>query len=260
MGCGFSAIIDRSGKGALNPSFAVVIPVFNHGRTVTDMALRCVAMGFSVFVVDDGSDDLDETTLYGRAGVRFLRHRTNRGKGAALMTGFRAAEAAGFSWAVTLDADGQHRPEDAAGLIAAVPPGTRPVIVGCRQQMLDAGAPWTSRFGRGFSNFWIRRAGGPRTSDTQSGYRIYPLPEVMDLGVRAGRYQFELEVLVKAHWYGIPVIEAPVSVIYPPEGGRISHFHPFFDFMRNTGMFARLIVQRVFGRRPKPLLSRHPGG
>ena len=244
----------------MNPLFAVVIPVFNHGRTVTDMVRRCLALGFSVFVVDDGSDDLDETSFHGQAGVHVMRHRTNLGKGAALMTGFRAAAAAGFAWAVTLDADGQHRPDDVAGLIAAIPPGMRPVIVGCRQEMLDAGAPWTSRFGRGFSNFWIRRAGGPRTSDTQSGYRIYPLPEVMDLGVRSGRYQFELEVLVKARWNGIAVIEAPVSVIYQPEGGRISHFHPFFDFMRNTAVFARLIVQRVFGCRPKAYLSRYTGG
>lgn len=244
----------------MNPSFAVVIPVFNHGRTVVDMVRQCVDLGFTVFVVDDGSDDLDEAVFHGWAGVRFLYHRTNRGKGAALKTGFRAAAAAGFSWAITLDADGQHRPEDAAGLIAAVPRGTRPVMVGCRQQMLDAGAPWTSRFGRGFSNFWIRRAAGPKISDTQSGFRIYPLPEVMDLGVQAGRYQFELEVLVKARWYGLPVIEAPVSVVYLPEGGRVSHFHPFFDFIRNTAMFARLIVQRIFGRRPKAFRTRQTDG
>jgi glycosyltransferase involved in cell wall biosynthesis len=244
----------------LNPSFAVVIPVFNHGRTVAGMVRQCVDLGFTVFVVDDGSDDLDKAVFHGWTGMRFLRHQTNLGKGAALMTGFRAAAAAGFSWAVTLDADGQHRPEDAAGLIAAVPQETRPVIVGCRQQMLDAGAPWTSRFGRGFSNFWIRRAGGPRTSDTQSGFRIYPLPEVMDLGVQAGRYQFELEVLVKARWSGMPVIEAPVSVVYQPEGGRISHFHPFSDFMRNSAMFARLIVQRIFGCRPNAFRTRRTDG
>jgi hypothetical protein len=111
--------------------------------------------------------------------------------------------------------------------------------------MAGEGAPWTSRFGRGFSNFWIRRAGGPRVTDSQSGFRIYPLPEVLTLGVRAQRYQFEIEVLVKAAWADLPVIEAPVNVRYFG-AERVSHFRPFVDFCRNTGTFARLITRRVF--------------
>ena len=227
--------------------FAVVVPVYNHGRTVVNVVRRIVELGFAVFVVDDGSTDLDPRGLASVAGVRLLRHGANRGKGAALTTGFGAAAKAGFAWAVTLDADGQHRPEEIGTLIAAIAEGTRPIVVGQRENMLGAGAPWTSRFGRGFSNFWIRSSGGPPTTDTQSGFRIYPLPETLSLWVVARRYQYELEVLVRAAWAGIPVIEAPVSVIYRPEGGRVSHFHPFFDFLRNTGTFTRLIVRRIFG-------------
>ena len=111
--------------------------------------------------------------------------------------------------------------------------------------MLAEGAPWTSRFGRGFSNFWIRMAGGPRVTDSQSGFRIYPLPEVLGLGVKARRYQFEVEVLVKAAWHNLPVIEAPIRVTYQSKAERISHFHPFVDFMRNSGTFSRLITRRV---------------
>lgn len=232
--------------------FAVVVPVYNHGNTVVSVVRQVAAMGFAVFVVDDGSSDLDPQRLAAVPDVRLLRHGVNRGKGAALETGFAAAAAAGFSWAVTLDADGQHRPEEIETLIHAIAGGTRPIVVGRRTDMLGAGAPWTSRFGRGFSNFWIRCSGGPATTDTQSGFRIYPLPEVLALEVQARRYQFELEVLVKAAWRGIPVIETPVSVVYRPDGGRISHFHPFFDFLRNTGTFTRLIVRRVFGRHRRP--------
>ena len=97
-----------------------------------------------------------------------------------------------------MDGDGQHHPEDAQTLIRAIPTGIRPIVVGYRQEMSEAGAPWTSRFGRGFSNFWIRMAGGPLVTDSQSGLRVYPLPETLQLGVRARRYQFEVEVLVKA--------------------------------------------------------------
>ncbi len=228
--------------------FAVVVPVFNHGRTLGRVVRQCTGLGFPVYVVDDGSTDGGAQTVELISGVRVLRHRANRGKGAALVTGMRAAAAQGARWAITLDADGQHDPDQARVLIEslqAAPGGTRAIAVGCRKAMLQAGAPWTSRFGREFSNFWIKMAGGPLTADSQSGLRIYPLPEVLNLGVVSRRYQFEIEVLVKAGWYGIPVIEAPIGVIYPPGGERISHFHPFLDFLRNTGMFTRLIFRRV---------------
>lgn len=82
-------------------------------------------------------------------------------------------------------------------------------------------------------------------NDSQSGFRIYPLPETLHLDVVARRFQFEIEVLVKARWHGIPVYEAPVSVNYRPGVKRISHFRPFTDFVRNTGAFSRLIFQKV---------------
>ncbi|MDX9787161.1 MAG: glycosyltransferase family 2 protein [Desulfobacterales bacterium] len=234
--------------------FIVVIPVYNHGRTLAAVVRKCMKSGFAVIVVDDGSTDGGSHAVQDAPPVCVLRHGVNRGKGAALLTGMRAAVAQGADWAITLDADGQHDPEEAHVLIQAlrdVPPETRPIVVGCRKAMLAAGAPWTSRFGREFSNFWIKMAGGPLTTDSQSGFRIYPLPEVLDLGVTARRYQFEIEVLVKAGWHGIPVIEAPIGVIYPPGRERISHFHPFFDFLRNTGMFTRLITQRVMHGMPQ---------
>lgn len=232
------------------PAFAVVIPVFNHGATLPAIVARAAALGFPVYVVDDGSDDGGLAAIHSVKGIRRLRHTVNLGKGSALLTGFKAAAGEGARWAITLDADGQHFPEEADRLMRAIPPGTRPIVVGRRQGMYDAGAPWTSRFGREFSNFWIRRAGGPSTLDTQSGFRVYPLPEVLHLGVRARRYQFEIEVLVKAGWCGMQVIEVPIRVDYRPQGGRISHFHPFFDFLRNTGTFTRLIFQRVLRLQP----------
>jgi hypothetical protein len=114
--------------------------------------------------------------------------------------------------------------------------------------MREANAPWTSRFGRGFSNFWVRVSGGPRMSDSQSGFRIYPIPECLDLEVKARRFQYEVEVLVMAHRKGIPVVEAPVRVKYETGLKKISHFRPFVDFWRNFGTFSRLICQRVLLR------------
>jgi glycosyltransferase involved in cell wall biosynthesis len=173
-----------------------------------------------------------------------LHHGNNRGKGAAILTGFvQAAQVA--DWAITIDADGQHDPQDALNLILAIPENARPIVVGRREGMAGNHVPWTSRFGRGFSNFWVFLSGGPRITDSQSGFRIYPLPEAMGLNVTAKRYQFEVEILVKARWRKIPVIEAPIRVSYAPGKERISHFRPFIDFVRNTNTFAMLIFQRI---------------
>ena len=109
--------------------------------------------------------------------------------------------------------------------------------------------PWSSRFGRGFSGFWVRASGGPSLSDSQTGFRVYPLPETLLLPTRARRFQFEVEVLVHAHRAGIPIREVPVGVAYDPPGGRVSHFRPWRDFARNAATFTRLIASRFLPRR-----------
>ncbi|HOG11830.1 MAG: glycosyltransferase family 2 protein [Smithellaceae bacterium] len=230
--------------------FAFIIPAYNHGATVAQVAGSARDMGFPVFVVDDGSTDDTAMRLAEVQGIEVLRHEKNEGKGAAILTGFMAASHKA-DYAITIDADGQHDPEDAIHLIDAIPLKKRPIVVGAREGMdavQGAHIPWTSRFGRKFSNFWVRMSGGPKISDTQSGMRIYPLPESLSLPVRARRFQFEVEILVQARRIGIPIIEAPIRVLYLPDGARISHFRPFVDFLRNAKTFTRLMFTRVFGR------------
>jgi len=202
-------------------------------------------LGFPVFVVDDGSTDHTYDQIKDIAGIQILRHEQNLGKGAAILTGFAAA-AAVSDWAITMDADGQHYPQDARGLIKTIPKKNRPIIVGARTYKEGEHIPWTSRFGRKFSNFWVRTSGGPNISDSQSGFRVYPLPEALNLPTKARRFQFEVEILVQARRQGIPVIEAPVRVDYNPGGERISHFRPFMDFLRNSSTFTHLIFTRIF--------------
>lgn len=223
--------------------FAVVIPVYNHGGTVADVIRKTLKHKLPVIVVDDGSTDHTYDHIKSIPDIWILRHRRNLGKGAALVTGM--TEASNLAdWAVCLDADGQHDPNDIPVLINAIPLAKRPIIIGRRTGMDTA--PWTSRFGREFSNFWVRASGGPLLSDSQSGFRLYPLPEVLNLDIKARKYQYEIEVITKAAWHGMDTIEVPVSVHYAPSGRRISHFSPWHDFIRNTGTFSRLITTRVF--------------
>ncbi len=228
----------------MNP--AIVIPVYNHGRQIGAVVQRALSLGFPVFVVDDGSTDETAAEIAAVDGVVVLRHPHNRGKGAALLTGFAAAAERGCDLAISMDGDGQKLVEDGNTLLAAVADGRRCLVVGVRQGM-DRGTnvPWTSRFGRGFSNFWVAVCGGPRLADSQSGFRLYPLPETQQLGVRAQRYQFEVEVLVRARLAGIAVRETPVQVIYPEKGERVSHFRPWLDFLRNSETFSRLLWLRL---------------
>ena len=224
--------------------FAVVIPVYNHERQIEDVVKKSLRLGVPVFVVDDGCSDGSCEKIRKFKQIHILRHPQNRGKGAALITGFAAA-AKVADWAITIDADGQHNPEDALPMMRAIGEHARPIVVGIRRDMTGQNVPWTSRFGRKFSNFWITCSGGPRLQDSQSGFRIYPLAETLELNVAARRFQYEIEILVKACWKHIPVVEVPVGVCYAPAGERISHFRPFVDFLRNTYTFSRLITRRL---------------
>jgi glycosyltransferase involved in cell wall biosynthesis len=232
--------IERSGR------FSIVIPVYNHGRTVADVVRRSRRWNLPVFVVDDGSTDGGYDTIKSIRGIEVLQHTRNRGKGAALIRGMtEAAKVA--DWAICLDADGQHDPDQIGVFLSVADADRRHIVVGRRSGMETA--PWTSRFGRKFSNFWVRASGGPSIADTQSGFRMYPLPEVIRLSTRARRYQYEVEVLAKARWAGIDTVEVPVRAVYDPQVPRISHFKPWSDFWRNAGTFSRLIFRRIFSPR-----------
>ena len=223
---------------------AIVIPVYNHGVQVRSVVEKCLQSRLPVVVVDDGSTDSTPDVLASLSGVTVIHHKKNQGKGASLLTGFNAVLRLA-DWAVTIDADGQHDPEDILPLIRAIPSGQRPLVIGKRADMEHKNVPWTSRWGRRFGNFWVWTSCGRWLSDSQSGFRVYPLPEILHLGTKSKRFQFEVEVLVRAVWSGIPIIEAPVHAIYGSPEERVSHFRPWLDFWRNTQTFARLIATRI---------------
>lgn len=233
------------------PLLSVIIPCYNECASIRQIvqALRDGPVrSLEIIAVDDGSTDGTREILRDElapSGVRVALHPFNQGKGAALRTGFTAA-ASTCDWALTIDADGQHQPKDGRALLEIAQQGRRVIVVGKRQGMQGENVPWTSRFGRKFSNFWVWTAGGPWITDSQSGFRLYPLPETLELEVRARRYQFEVEVLVQALCNGIPTVEVPVSVVYQAKGVRVSHFRPWIDFCRNASTFSRLICARLF--------------
>ena len=139
--------------------FAVIIPVYNHEHGIDDVVKKSLKLNLPVFVVDDGSTDSSYEKIRNYPGIYPLRHAENRGKGAAIITGFNEAEKIA-DWAITIDADGQHDPQDALHMMEAIPENERPLVVGMRQGMVGKKVPldkpvWTqvlqvldSAFGR----------------------------------------------------------------------------------------------------------------
>ena len=147
---------------------AIVIPAYNHGAQVRRVVEKCLQLRLPVVVVDDGSTDSTPEVLASLSGITVIRHKKNQGKGASLLTGF-AAVLQSADWAVTIDADGQHDPDDILSLISlmqAVPEGQRPLVIGKREGMEQGNVPWTSRWGRRFANFWVWTSCGRWLSDS----------------------------------------------------------------------------------------------
>lgn len=234
-------------NGTPAPSILIVVPVFNHGRTlrsvVEGVLLQRTDTVKDVLVVDDGSTDGGAETLDGLP-VLLVRHPQNSGKGTALVTAARKAAELGCTHILTLDADGQHHPEDIPLLADAAARNPAAVIVGARR-FEGEHVPAASRFGRAFSAFWMLLQTGMAVSDMQSGFRVYPLECILSLSHAEPRFAFEIEVLVRAAWAGFAILEVPVSVSYPPPDERISHFDKFRDNVRISLLNTRLTIRAL---------------
>jgi len=222
----------------------LVIPLFNHGETIGDVVRAALTTEFAVLVVDDGSTDngIEAITDLDCVTIRFEK---NMGKGKAILAAAREAARKGFKAIITIDADGQHDPTDALILYEKARQTDWPaLIIGARKMDQDT-VPGSSLFGRAFSNFWVRLECGLELADTQSGLRLYPVDELLQLGLKRSRYDFEIEVIVKSAWAGITVDSVPVSVHYPRAEERVSHFHQIKDNFRLSMLHTSLIARRL---------------
>jgi len=182
-------------------------------------------------VVNDGSTDNTLQILQQFPDVQSISYQQNKGKGWALRKGFDRARQQGYRYAISIDSDGQHFAKDLPGFLERAQQSPDAIIIGARN-MEQKGVPGKSSFGHKFSNFWFKVETGIPAPDTQSGYRLYPLLLLKDIGFITRKYEFEIEVLVRAAWKGIKIEAIPVSVYYAPKESRISHFRPFKDFFR----------------------------
>lgn len=234
--------------------YCAVIPTFQNGGTVADVVRRTLKVCPDVIVIDDGSTDNTADTLKG-LNITLVTHNENKGKGCALITGFKTAASKGYTHVITLDADAQHFPEDIPLLLDASRENPRSIVVGCRN-LTSNNMPRQNTFANRFSNFWFRIQTGQRLEDTQSGFRVYPLSSLHGMGLVTSRYEAELELMVFAAWNGVGMKGVPVRVWYAPEGHRVSHFRPFMDFFRISVLNTVLCFGAILYALPKFIIRK----
>jgi len=225
----------------------VIIPTYNNERTLARVIDEVLQYAENIFVINDGSTDRTPQILaeFGDQ-ITVLNHPQNKGKGRALRTGFKAAQKAGFRYALSIDSDGQHYPDDIPLFAEAIDSNPDSLIMGARN-MNQEGVPQKSSFGNKFSNFWYWVETGIKLPDTQTGYRVYPLKRLKYIPLWTNKFELEIEVIVKLAWFGAKVITVPVKVKYDPEE-RVTHFRPFRDFSRISILNTFLVVFAVIFR------------
>ena len=225
-------------------SYWVVIPAYNEAETVRDVAMRARQQCPNVIVVDDGSTDGTARALAG-LDITLIHNEENRGKAGSLWRGFEHALAHGAVGIITLDADGQHAPEEIPIFFTASVNAPDAFLVGVRPRDKRKMSFW--RYGANrVADFWISWAACTPIEDTQSGFRLYPanLLRAIDLNHdRSRSFVFESEILIEAVRQGFVCRSIPITVA-PRSGPRPSHFHPLIDIVRITRMVAWKLLQR----------------
>lgn len=222
----------------------VLMPTYNNAKTLLQVIDDVRRYAADIMVVNDGCTDDTAALLASQPDLHVIAYERNRGKGYALKTGLREAARRGYAYAITIDSDGQHYADDIAVFVEAAEQSPNTLFVGARNLQAD-NMPSKNTFANKFSNFWYWAETGIKLTDTQSGFRLYPLAVLSNLHFITSRYEFEVEVLVRAAWKGIKVANVPIKVYYPPAEERVSHFRPARDFTRISLLNTYLVLMAL---------------
>jgi len=231
--------------------YGFVIPVYRHGATLEAVVKGLISFNFPIIVVDDGNDEENRTCISKVAAacplVTIVSRKKNGGKGRAMFDGIRKAQEMGLTHILQLDSDGQHDIEKAEHFFELSRNNPQAII--CGYPEYDENAPKTRVKGRRFANAWIHLVTMSKDiKDAMIGFRIYPVDSFMKMKKRAlyidNRMGFDIEVLVRQYWQGVPVISEPVKVFYPSDG--ISNYNYFTDSLRISFVYTRLCINLIF--------------
>ena len=233
----------------------VIVPTYNNQKTIAEVVGECLKYTEQIIVVNDGATDETPKILQEFASQITLIHQPkNLGKGMALRTAFKKADELGFRYAITIDSDGQHFPSDFIHFLDKIAEHPDVLLMGSRNLNIE-NVPSKNSFGNKFSNFWFLVETGLKLPDTQTGYRLYPLKKLHKMHFFTSRFEFEIEVIVKAAWKGINIIPIPVQVYYAKGDERVTHFRPFKDFFRISVLNTYLVTLAFLWYKPMRFLK-----
>lgn len=239
----------------MDKEIIVAVPSYNNVRELPGVLDRLRVQGYPILVINDGSTDGTDELLRTRyPDIDVVTHSVNMGKGAGIRSAFDRAYELGYRYVVTIDSDGQHYPEDLPLFVEKIGRYPDSLLVGARNLKAE-NMPAKNTFANNLSNFFFRLISGQSLEDTQTGYRLYPIRKLRDLKLLSGKYEFEMEILVRAAWRHIPLRSVPIRVYYAPGEERISHFRPFQDFMRIVLLDFVLLLIAIFWFYPSRLLK-----
>jgi len=218
-------------------NIAALIPALNAEATVREVVSGTKRHISDVLVIDDGSDD-DTGPRAREGGARVIRHEARRGKGAALVAGFSSLLKSGYDAILTLDADGQHDPNDIPGLVRAYDARRPGIIVGSRMSSRED-IPRYRLIPNLVGNMFISLATGKRIEDSQSGMRVYSRELLSSITLTSTGYDTETEALIKAGRAGFDIVFVPIRTIY--KTGQESHFRPVRDTYRISITYLRCL-------------------
>ena len=238
----------------INLNCCVLIPTYNNERTLNRVIDGVLKYTEHIIIINDGATDTTSEKLKSYPNLEQINFSKNKGKGVALRKGFKKAHQLGYAYAITIDSDGQHYPEDIEVFIRAIEKSPDSLLIGDRN-MDQEGIPKKSSFGNNFSNFWYTFETGVKLTDTQSGYRLYPLEKLAILNYFTNKFEFEIEVIVRASWKGIEVKNVPIQVLYD-ESERVTHFRPIKDFTRISILNTVLVLIALLYIKPRDLFRK----
>ncbi len=237
----------------------ILIPVYNHEGPLPKIVEQLASCKLPCILVDDGSRESCAGVIRGLSGqyawVQSIRLDINRGKGGAVKAGLLLAHERGFSHAVQIDADGQHNLLDLEKFLAASREAPEAVVIG--EPVFDDSIPKLRYYARYLTHIWVHiNTLSSRIPDSMCGFRVYPVDtctKLMQTTTLEDRMAFDVEILVRLDWQGVPVVSIPTFVGYPLDG--VSHFRGGEDNLRISLTHARLFFGMLL-RAPK-LLARH---
>ncbi len=228
----------------------IIIPTYNNDHALEEVINGVLQYTDAVIVVNDGATDQTAEIMDRFPLIQKINIPVNTGKGWALRQGFKHAIAKGYRYAITIDSDGQHFPEDLPLFLETADQNPDSMILGARDMTREE-VPGTSSFGHKFSIFWFKVETGITVLDVQTGYRLYPLNKIKDIKrVVSRKYEYEVEILVRLAWRGVKVLSVPVKVYYAPKETRVSHFRKFRDFSRVSIVNSILVFMALLWVRP----------